>query len=189
MDAKADRREPRPRRLTLLDVMIFVASTALGLAGARAIYPSMDLPEVDRPKWLFEGPPTVLVASWSLALLVLRAIPPRPPRRRVVRQPGWLACASSLSAIALGLACHGAFNAVHSESQEGMWAIERLWSEGVQLTPAFVTGAWVGLVLTGRWSNERSWIDRSGRLLGAYWLASFAQALLLPIQSYFLPKL
>ncbi len=189
MDSRAERREPRPRRLTLLDVMIVVASTALGLAGARAIYPTMEPPKVKYLAWSFEGPPTVLVASWSLALLVLRAISPRPPRRRVVRQPGWLACASGSSAILLGMACHGAFNAVHSEPQAGMWAIAGLWSVAIRLAPAFVIGAWAGLLLDGRWSNERSWIDRAGRLVGAYWVAAFAWSLLVPVLSRYLPKL
>ena len=34
-----------------------------------------------------------------------------------------------------------------------------------------VAGAWLVLVVSGRWRPERGWIDRFGRVLGVLWLA------------------
>ena len=33
-----------------------------------------------------------------------------------------------------------------------------------------VAGAWLALVFGRRWRPEAGWIDRGGRLLGAYWI-------------------
>jgi hypothetical protein len=33
-----------------------------------------------------------------------------------------------------------------------------------------VAAIWVALALSGRWRAEKSWIDRTGRLLGWYWI-------------------
>jgi len=40
------------------------------------------------------------------------------------------------------------------------------------LPGAAVLASWSILVAVGRWHPEASWIDRSGRLVGAFWLAT-----------------
>src|SRR4051794_2450571 len=105
MDDEPERRDPptsdnRPatgprkalarRRATLLDVMVLVAATALGMALSQAVL-------TDGPWWVpgfyltwtFHGPPGVQVACLASGLLVLRMVRPRPRWRRIVRQPGW----------------------------------------------------------------------------------------------------
>jgi hypothetical protein len=36
-----------------------------------------------------------------------------------------------------------------------------------------VAGAWLALIVTGRWRAERSGIDRLGRFIGVCWLIQF----------------
>ena len=43
-----------------------------------------------------------------------------------------------------------------------------------------VAAAWVSLALSGRWRSEPSWIDRTGRVLGVYFLASIPPLVLIP---------
>jgi hypothetical protein len=35
-----------------------------------------------------------------------------------------------------------------------------------------VLGSWAALVLNGRWRPKPSWIDRSGRAIGATWIGA-----------------
>jgi hypothetical protein len=48
------------------------------------------------------------------------------------------------------------------------------------LTGFAVIGSWATLFLGGHWRAEPTWIDRVGRLLGAYWIS----AIFLPMWVY-----
>jgi hypothetical protein len=37
-----------------------------------------------------------------------------------------------------------------------------------------VPGAWLFLLLSGRWRAKADWIDRLGQILGAYWILHLA---------------
>jgi hypothetical protein len=118
------------RRFTLLDAMVLLAATAVGLTMA-VDYGETSLEENilfrygtgedDRPyfpvrpwggwtiaKLLYCSPraaqilPPFLVA-WSAALLVLRMVRPRPEVRGLFTQPGVTACVVSLAASAIGI--------------------------------------------------------------------------------------
>src|SRR4051812_19498464 len=80
------------RRLNLLDVMVFVA-----MAGAVIV----SIPELAFDGFSLSAIRHGLVSpllpcglAWTLAVLVLRLRHPRPPWRRLVRQPGAIACAT-----------------------------------------------------------------------------------------------
>ena len=44
-----------------------------------------------------------------------------------------------------------------------------------------VGGAWLALAMAGRWRAERWWVDRFGRLIGWFWIASAVHSLLFPL--------
>ncbi len=82
--------------------MILVAATAAGLALTRLYYPSLAREETFlspvRPYgWFASRLPSrrelaglnLPLATWTLALFVFQWRPPRPSRRRLVRQPGF----------------------------------------------------------------------------------------------------
>jgi hypothetical protein len=118
-----------------------------------------------------------ILASFSVTVLALRYLPPRPPLRRLLRQPGTIACAvASLFLVPTSAAVLG------SHLASGL-PLEVAWARAVRdLRPEYLTGAaaaiglavavaWVALAATERWRPEPSWIDRLGRLLGAFWIA------------------
>jgi hypothetical protein len=97
-------------------------------------------------------PPAVMtfLFAYGFILLALRLLSPRPPAAELVRQPGLWACGS----VVLGAAS----------------MLTLRYFQPV-IFPASVALAWLGLALSGQWRAERSWIDRSGRIVGACWLA------------------
>jgi hypothetical protein len=79
----------RRRRFTLLDAMVLVAATALGIGGYRFFGPSprqRDLPVRLAP----------CLASWTVALLLLHLRTPGWRFRRLARKPGFSGCVASL---------------------------------------------------------------------------------------------
>src|SRR5262249_55754382 len=97
------------RRLTLLDLVLMVVAAALALAAFQFaltyVFPGW-LNYSGWPRWLTSPTPQVvlymlsdataplipLAGAWTYLLLVLRILPPRPPWRRIWRQPGMVAC-------------------------------------------------------------------------------------------------
>jgi hypothetical protein len=163
------------RRFTITDAMVFIAATAFGLALARKVYPH----DLLRPTvgsythWFLNGPAACLVAAWAMALVFVRLRRPRPHRRRLMRQPGFVACTASLLALALGSVCGRivfgtVFFNLHGYNN---FQVEDYWSWAIRPTGPVVLGAWVGLWLAGRSSAEKSGIDRMGRAVGLFWIA------------------
>jgi hypothetical protein len=135
--------------------------------------------------------------SLTVALLALRLRPPRPSIRRIASQPGAVACAAALAAITYRVG-EEAFcwvlgyltrpqSVVHLPSppfirydNPGFHPPAGQWIRGVLLEtfPVLVSPSvavaiavgWCVLRAGGRWRPEASWIDRSGRWLGWFWI-------------------
>jgi hypothetical protein len=114
-------------------------------------------------------------AIWTLALIPLRLRFPRPRWRRLPNQPGAMAtCAVGVSlVVALLHFCVVLFvipaqwHPISVGTNEWVLAYVHLASyPGVA-----ALASWVTLLLGRRWRAERSWIDRCGCVLGAYWVA------------------
>ena len=134
----------------------------------------------------------------TAAVLLLRFRPPHPRFARIARQPGAAACAAALFAMAASMAreasaftlayltrpsspvrlpsppfirydgpgWYGTFSEIlrHIVLETFPFLISS--SVGIAVAVAWVV-QWAG----GRWHPEPSWIDRAGRVLGAYWIA------------------
>ena len=109
-----------------------------------------------------------LLVSWTLAFFIMRLRKPRPPLRRLVRQPGMVACEVWLLGMSLGI-CITMF-----EAQPHVGLVV------VVLTACAIPVAWAILALLGRLEAEPSWIDRLGRGLGVCW------AVVIPLQAMFM---
>jgi hypothetical protein len=161
------------RPLTLLDVMILVAATGVGFHFCRA---SMDRQLVETKSWTTINLASFVAASWTISVLAIRLVPPRPGFRRLMRQPGTVACLIVAIVIAVKALYCGVIGAVAPP-------IKPNWFETLALQSgsfgAAVCVAWLMLLLSGRRLPEPSWIDRLGRALGAYWI------ILLAITSWF----
>jgi hypothetical protein len=96
------------------------------------------------------------------ALLVARLRWPRPPLRNLAFQPGFVASvALCLTAIIIGDTDLTFFELAELPPLIGML-----------LPGSAVLVSWLILIAARRWHTEASWIDRSGRLVGAFWLAT-----------------
>jgi hypothetical protein len=164
------------RRFSVLDAMILIAATAVGLGGIRVYSPAFytyQYTPIPPPPWVnwlavvlsnwaFYLSP--LPAAWTLAALVFRLRAPRPPLRRLMRQPGAVANSAATMLILIGIV-HYLLD-LHNPSYHGGPFEYTVFSLGCG-----VGAAWLILALSMRWRGEPSWIDRLGRSLGIYWIS------------------
>jgi uncharacterized membrane protein len=178
---------PKPtRRMSLLDVMIMIAATAAGLAmirepvaGVLHVIPSSPpvpflIPRPALEAALLSLTAWPLPAMWTLALLSVGLRRPRPPWRRLSRQPGMTACCA--------VAFVGSFNALLLASLSLKFGFVGDFFAVLALPMGLaVAVAWMTLLIGGRWRPVPSPLDRAGRVLGAYWVSliplSFVAAL------------
>lgn len=212
-------RRPAPvtaaeRRFSISDGLILIAAVALGLAGVRGwqnpswcsyqigFYPGPGAPASFDRVFVYQ---LSVGISWtipfamalSLAMLAIRLRRPRPSLRRVVRQPGTIACAAALAAILFRL-LEESFcwvlgyltrpqSAVHLPSppfvrfdNPGFHPPPAQWFRNgvletfpILVSPSLalaIAAGWIVLRTSGRWRPATGWIDRSSRLLGWYWI-------------------
>jgi hypothetical protein len=162
-------------RITMLDGMVLIAATAIGLAAGRAQVLSR------RPgSWWGVDAHTAGVwfaLAWSIALIVLQVRPGRRDRRRLWARPGFAACVAVVASLAVIL--------VHEAALKRFFAWKRiqpfrlLWSDLFDRiyglfsisAPCCAAAVWAVLALAGRWVPGRDWREHLGLLLGLYWLA------------------
>ena len=195
--------KPNPRPFTLADLMVLIAAIAAGFPLARWIrteprkFPGFSYTSFGAGNWLdhiWTLEPSCFAALLTLTLIPLRWRGPRPSAARVIRQPGAVACLAAAGAMVAGLhadlAGESIRNISYSYAPGGSPLIRTniwYWASVVRPIPLVVIGAWSALALGGRWSPERSWIDRLGRALGVFWVAAYPVRLLGTWLDYWLP--
>jgi hypothetical protein len=156
--------------------MVLVAATALGLALVQAYAPDLVGSRLERAEGRFvawtTGPGSCLVLPWMLAILLLRLRQPHPPRRQLARQPGLVACAAAMAGLLPGALWSLSVARFRGPTWSRLPFPER-WFGLIDFVAPAVVGAWLALALGGRWRAERGWIDRAGRALGVFWVATF----------------
>ncbi len=180
-----DRASAPRRRFTLLDGMILVAATAVGYALVHVLERLIgegDFLSLIREAWtgrefakmalLLYLVALPVLAAWTVALIPLRLLKPRPRSRRMARQPGLMAgIAASMAIGFMGLVV-GIMSVSMSWLIGGLDQVVML--QGVLMLPASlglaVLVAWTTLLLGRRWRAEPSWIDRLGRIIGVAWV-------------------
>jgi hypothetical protein len=111
------------------------------------------------------------VATWTLALVGLRLLGPRPRWNRVCRQPGLIAgCAGGLALAAVGLYLIGVALVTGTDSLWNWSAVEGIYFASPMFVGLAVLSSWMTLLLVRRWRAERTWVDRLGRAAGCYWI-------------------
>jgi hypothetical protein len=164
----AARDRPR-RRFTLADLMIVVAAAGVGAMFLRWLgeTPTFVLLRVPWPwaySFLLGLCPFLVVAP--LALLAMRARAPRPPWRRIFRQPGAVACLAVVADVVSHDLLFGVRAFINSLRESPFrFGIEYYFN------PIFYAGravalAWAILALAHIWHPEPGWIDRAGRAFG-----------------------
>jgi hypothetical protein len=181
------------RCLTLLDAMILVAATAVGLSLTGLLWDSMLGEYFYRPVsgWtskaiLAKAPLTVLLflpllTAWSFALLLLRLRRPRPRLNRLALQPGTAACGAAILVIAMthvGLLARWVVEVIvmgevmfhRADSLDDYFFIQ--FAPSTTSIACSVAAAWVLLAAVQLGRPEPSWIDRTGLVLGVMWIAA-----------------
>jgi hypothetical protein len=158
------------RRITLADGSILIAAVAVGLAIGRI--PQNVNGSDDSPSLIVMGLMSIYWASLMVmvALIPLRLMKPRPPWRRVRRQPGFIACA----AVAFGVVHRALYFGVIRFWQPAFWANYNVLSLIASASIGWIIiSAWFVLAVSGSWRPEPSWIDRSGRVLAIAWIVRY----------------
>ena len=183
---------PDPRRFTATDGKVLMGATAAGLAATWGIFFWRDglrgfaAPDggwtalnVLRlvPRLVYLGTP--IPVAWTLAALGLHLRRPRPRLRRLILRPGMAACTAASAAVVLELLlpCAAALwfrsqregwlsTVFHLPETLGRVLVFRLKAPGIA-----VLTAWAAVLRIAGWRPEPNWIDRVGRLLGAWWIA------------------
>jgi hypothetical protein len=164
------------QRLTIFDLMVLVASSAVGAWGAAAYRHGIPVPIIDRP-----GLPVLpLLLSVPVAAALtggFLAVPVRTLRgriRRVFRQPGTALCAAAAAAL-FGVVTRWSLRAWIAPYVDGS-----LWIYGAQILYESARTCGLGimavlalLVLGGRLRRLVGWIEWMRLALAAYWLTMF----------------
>ena len=195
---------PAKRRFTLIDAITLVAAVGIGLAWVRynrtnvLSYFVTDLYDAERdhypiPRpwrgvwyyvsllWVWLASFLPLFAVTTVAIVALRFRQPRRPLRRLVKQPGFVACAAA----SLALVSSGVGNAITVHLGALFLVIENpgkpypypeyyLPDLTNYIDPGYVgiaaVSAWLILLLGGRQRRIEDWVDRVGWLLGIFWM-------------------
>jgi len=159
--------------------MILVAGVAVGSVALRATLPDLASFDADLRSVGTPGMQRFMMIQYALSafnpflaamtptLLAIRLRGDGPRLRRIVRQPGFVACAAATLTMLVEAVWIGSLLAVGSRFIH----LTTVFDGYAQEVSFAVGGAWVALMLTGRWQPEASWIDRAGRLAGVVWIA------------------
>ncbi len=187
-------REPARRPFQLGDATILIAGAAAVLALLRRSW------DLYFPESFFKPPPlgwspgvivhralsavgylvAQVAAVAAVALLAIRLRGPRPSMTRLARQPGLVACATVTLVGALSMAEYLAqilMIGVQNPFAQGFSyetlnvLMDGLWYSFTRNGYA-VAATWMTLAMGGRWRPEPGWIDRSGRAVGIFWIAT-----------------
>jgi hypothetical protein len=183
------------RPFTLLDAVVLLAATALGIAGARQTWNEMVglRPAIPDAGWftvdgLDQGAKLAMfllpcLVAWTLATSVLILLRPRPPLRKVLRQPGAAACAIAAFCMALklagwlitdGLAAY--FPAPVPEGERTLhvplWdrVQQEILEDLVDPIGYAIAGTWFLMLITRRLRCGSGYLDRLACMLGILWI-------------------
>jgi hypothetical protein len=159
------------RRFSILDGMILIGAFALAWAWVQ-----WDIRFVERYRWTRLGGVVLAwvderiplaIAPLTVAVLLLRLLPPHQPRRLYFREPGFVACATASFFVSAAI-----FSLMLGVVQgaEFWWGLRIYRTYWMPTVGPSVLGAWLLLFASGRWRSERSWVDRLGRYLGFLWI-------------------
>jgi hypothetical protein len=161
-------REAAKRRFTLLDAMILVAATAIGLAAWRAARPGV------QKRSEATVPVAILLAAWTWATLLVRHRPPRPPLRRLMSRPGDAGSVAAVLATVMTALASLLLYAGHLFFRSGIGLdAEDASIIGTAITAPAILASWLTLALGRRWRREIDWVGWMGRILGFAWLTAF----------------
>jgi hypothetical protein len=179
------------RKFQLADAMILVAATALACTALRSQWP-FGIPSL----FAYTGPKksinnmllnlnitifdlAKLAASLTVACLVLWLRQPWPALRHLARRPGMVACTTATFVLTIRLINH--FIVIGILAVDGIYPViglsamdinELEWRRFPSEIGCAVAAAWFVQRISKRWCCEPTWLDRTGRILGSFWVGT-----------------
>jgi hypothetical protein len=168
------------RKFTLVDAIVLVAALAISLVEVRRnlredwfIYGDWSWDNARELSYGFNQVLSIIALCLGCALCILRLRTPRPSLRRIFRQPGTAACATVICyslILMIGVSIDGW--EFFSDVGWGEYFCYMFSMLGGHALGGPVAGAWIVLWIGKVGRLEPSWIDRTGRVLGIYWIVS-----------------
>jgi hypothetical protein len=182
------------RSFRVSDALVLIAATALGLAVTREDWPyylECFSPGGDayrspgfrgfvnflsELRWVVYSA-SHFVAVWSLTILGLWLREPRRRLRLLTRQPGIVAMVAAVVVVSVRVVNLAVMLAIHValEPERDIRTLYDFMAEP-PLIPSeagcAVAAAWIIQGLGGRWHAEPTWLDRTGRALGLFWIGT-----------------
>ena len=189
-----------PRKFTLLDAMVLIAATAIAFVPMRFLPWEdwrLDLEwsaaQIVKVGMMADAILCPLALTLGPALWLLRLRRPRPGVTRVFRQPGMAACTATIvnEMFFVTVTMVSLFLSYLTQTMPNLHMFYQfnlmiwLWVLPMCIMGITISAVWIVLWMSGAWHGEPSWIDRAGRALGIYWVASsivFGSALLAGVQ-------
>ncbi len=179
------------RKFTIVDAMILVASTAPAFTAWRSRWPL----GVSR-QWIYAESRkslnellllvnldiyclSIFIACLTVACLVLWLRQPRPSLRELARRPGMVACTAAVIVLAIRLINFGCVIGIRTV--DGIYPVRGLSMMDFNVIEfrglpsemgCAVAASWVIQRISERWHCEPSWLDRTGRILGVFWVGT-----------------
>jgi hypothetical protein len=170
----------RARKFKLVDAIVLVAATAGGLALGKAAAAEDATRNDAAADYLVS-----VALLWTLAIFALNLTRYRVPRPEVACSPGF----SAGVAVSVTLFADFIYYAFLTQHRSSFWRItivalpakilryllmcvQNLASSGS--CTAAVAAVWLVTAMAGCWIAQKTWLDRTGRVLGVFWLLATA---------------
>jgi hypothetical protein len=181
------------RKLTVLDAMVLIAATGIGLGWTRMTFDAnwrdLTAEGVLQPSFIVQASfywkdlAVPYLTSFTIALALLCIRRPRPALRTLSRRPGAVACMAVTAWVLVTVAFNFAFYLFASclpggHAQWFLWFPDLLshtedgLSRYAQPRAESIAVCWCLLGLSGRWRSQPTWLDRGSRLVGMLWLVA-----------------
>lgn len=173
--AGASANQSAVRGVRLGDLMLLIAAIALAFVATRGCLADMILFQhnFNHPaNWFVLASPTVISVSLAMFAICLS----RAGRQDLFRKPGvvayWVIVLNVVFRLAVELMLQS-----HAGSLRGLdiraFANYGFYWHSCLDVGGWILTAWIALALSERWESDRGWIDRTGRVFGAFWILAF----------------
>lgn len=172
------------RTLRIADLLIATVVLAIGAGLARGSWRELasELTDLARAPSIYHcflgfvqtfGFLHPFVSAATVAVVTVRLLSRRSGLRGLAADPGTLACTAAVLALAFGhLENLAQYLRFASPRPPIRLATIPAWSYVSRLCGMAVMGAWLGLILGGRWRASLDPIEQAGRILGIVWIGS-----------------
>jgi hypothetical protein len=183
LESRLDALGKRHRRLSLLDTMVMIAATALGILPARWTFGQHQETKfsnaAQRVVYAANDFLPPLLVAWSLAGLILGLVRHRLSRRALARHPGFVACLIAFLLTVYSVATSFMSRAVRTPDQIGQHYLNLHFTLSDDVGPA-IAGAWLVQALIGCRFFRSTGVEFLGCLVGLGWVGMFFVTTMLP---------